>query len=309
MGHGGACNVAVATKGYNDDDPNSKYKLTSFDEGSGGCCWIAESGNGFDNMTNANYPSINYSISCETMPFDDFLTPIDDRNMGETYTCISKGGGPAYLGNTRYGWIYYSYLLFGDFVDIIAAGTSFNIGIAEAISKVSFGSGYYDKYLKLTHNLIGCPETEIWTATPSKFTSASVFESGSNVTVSTGGVSASTICVMSALDNGSSYYQIRENVSSSIFTSVPKPYLVTITKHNYIPYLKKPDNIYIQNESIYSDKYIYGKYFYAGENITSIKPKGLAIIKNGSNVVFDATNDVILEGGFEVESGAEFEVK
>lgn len=309
MAHGGACNVAVATKGHNANDANSKYKVTSFDDGSGGCCWIAETDNGFDKMTNTNHPSINYSISCETMPFDDFGTPVDDRNMSEIYTCISNGGGPAYLGNTRYGWVDYSYLLFEEFVDIVSASTSFNIGVAEATSKQNNGSGYCEKFLKLTHNLIGCPETEIWTATPSKYTSASVSESGSTVTVNTGGVINSTICVMSALDNGSSYYQVHENVSSSTFISVPKPYLVTITKHDYIPYVKDPDNIYIQNESIYSDKYIYGKYFYAGENVTTSKPQGPAKIKNGSNVVFDATNEINLEEGFEVELGGEFEVK
>jgi hypothetical protein len=316
MGHGGACNVALATIYYNSDmkcdgtkytgsTANTKRKLTSFDDGSGGCCWIAETGNGFDNMTNTNLPSINYSLSCETMPFDDFGTPVDDRNMGETYTCISKGGGPHYIGNTRYGYVYSSRMLFAEFVNLISNATSYNLGVVEATSK----QNYNNRYLRFSHNLIGCPETEIWTATPSKFTSASVSESGSNVTVSTGGVSNSTICVMSALDNGSSYYQVRENVSSFTFTNVPKPYLVTITRHNYIPYLKNPDNIYIQNESIYSDKYIYGKYFYAGENVTTSKPQGQAIIKNGSNVVFDATNDVNLEGGFEVELGGEFEVK
>jgi hypothetical protein len=30
---------------------------------------------------------------------------------------------------------------------------------------------------------------------------------------------------------------------------------------------------------------------------------------NSSNVVFDASNDVNLEGGFEVQSGSSFEVK
>jgi hypothetical protein len=193
-------------------------------------------------------------------------------------------------------------------VDVISTETSFNIGIAEAISKVSFGSGYYEKYLKLSHNIIGCPETEIWTATPLKFTSPSVSESGNNVIVNTG-VSNSTICVMSALDSGSSYYQVFENVSDTTFTNVPKPYLVTITKHNYIPYLKNPDNIYIQNESISNDRYIYGKYFYAGENVIASKPIGQVIIKNGSNVVFDAVNDVNLESGFEVELGGSLEIK
>jgi len=163
--------------------------------------------------------------------------------------------------------------------------------------------------VKLSHNLIGCPETELWTSIPARFISASVSESGNNVTVNTGGVAGSTICVMSAFDNGSSYYQKMENVSSGTFTNVVKPYLVTITKHNYIPYLKNPDNIYFQNEFITSSKYIYGVNIYAGSNVTSSKPTGDVIIKSGSNVVFNADNEVNLNGGFSVELGASFEAK
>ncbi len=316
MAHGGPTNVAVATKYYNSarncigqsipSESESKYKVTAFDDGPGGCCWIAETGNGFDNFTNTAHPSIYYSISCTTMPFDDFGHTADVKNMGESYTATSNGGGPAYIGNTRNGFVNVSYRLFEDFLKVITDNTSFHIGVAVAISKQQYA---YSRYINYSHNLLGCPETEIWTAVPSLFSSATVSENGSTVTVNTGGVSNAVICVMSALDNGSSYYEVRENVSFSTFTSVPKPYLVTITKHNYIPYLKNPDNIYIQNESIYSDRYIYGKYFYAGENVTTSKPQGPAKIKNGSNVVFDATNDVNLEGGFEVELGGEFEVK
>ncbi|MEA1898957.1 MAG: hypothetical protein U9N53_14965, partial [Bacteroidota bacterium] len=146
--------------------------------------------------------------------------------------------------------------------------------------------------------------------TPSQFSSAYVVRIGNDLTVLTGGVINSTICVMSAIDNGNSYF-VDTTITgiSHTFHNVPEPYLVTITKHDYIPYLKDPDNIYIQNESIYSDRYIYGKYFYAGENVTPSKPQGSVIIKNGSSVVFEATNDVNLEGGFEVELGGEFEVK
>lgn len=316
MGHGGPTNVAVATLYYNSDKKcdgssytgstaNTKRKITSFDDGSGGCCMIVETANGFDNMTNENHPTIYYSVSCETTPFDDYETPIDDRNMGETYTCISIGGGSHYIGNTRYGYVYGSRMLFAEFVDIISSGTSYNLGIAEATSKLN----YNHRYLRFSHNLIGCPETEIWTATPSMFSNASVSESGSNVTVSTGGISNSRICVMSALDNGGSYYAVKQNVSSWTFTSVPKPYNVTITKHNYIPFLKNPDNVYIQNESIYSDKYIYGTNIYAGEDVTDSTPEGPAIIKSGVHVAFDATNEVSLEAGFEVEVGGEFEAK
>ncbi len=50
--HGGDCNVAVATKGDNGDGDQSpvKYKVTSFDNGSAGCCAINEYGNSFENM-------------------------------------------------------------------------------------------------------------------------------------------------------------------------------------------------------------------------------------------------------------------
>ncbi len=306
LAHGGPTNIAVATKEFNAYEENSKYKITSFENGYAGCCDIEESENGFDNMTNIHHPSIYYSISCKTMPFDNYETPDGERNMGEVFTCISKGGGPAYLGNTRNGYVQRSSGLFIKFANIIAFNISFHMGIVEAISKQS----YYDQYVCFSHNLIGCPETEIWTAIPSKFTNVSISETqNGNITVNTGGVNGATICVMSALDNGNSYYEVLKNVSSGGFIGVPQPYLVTITKHNYIPYLKNLDNMYIQNESFYSDRYIYGKYFYAGENVTTSKPQGLVKIKRGATVIFDAANDVNLESGFEVELGGSFEVK
>jgi len=182
------------------------------------------------------------------MPYDDYEGYLANGtpNMGRTYTSISEGGGPIFLGNTRDGLTYDSHIMFGYFIDVFANNTTYNIGKAEVISK----SKEYNNYLRLSHNLLGCPETELWTGTPVRFNSASVSESGNNVTVNTGGVAGSTICIMSALDNGSSYYQKMDNASSGTFTNVVKPYLVTITKHNYIPYLKNPDNLYFQNESV-----------------------------------------------------------
>jgi len=304
MGHGGADNVAIATKGYNNNEQNSKYKLNSFDWHEGGNYYITENGNGFDNMTNENYPSILYSMSCETAQTD--FDGGQNRSMAEAYTVVVNGGGSHYLGNTRYGWVTSSTNMFIAFCNAISNEYIYKIASAEKRSKESCSG---DRYLQYTHNLFGCPETEIWTATPSQFTNALVTENGSNVAVSTGGVSGCTICVMSALDNGISYYNVQTNVLSYTFTNVPQTYLVTITKHDYIPYMKDPDNIYIQNETINTDRYIYGVNFFVGENVTNQIPQGPVVIMNSSNVVFDASNDVNLEGGFEVQSGSSFEVK
>ncbi|NMC98381.1 MAG: hypothetical protein GYA62_01475, partial [Bacteroidales bacterium] len=315
MGHGGADNVAIATKGYHNEEQNSKYKLNSFDWHEGGCCYISENGNGFDNMTNYNYPTIMYSLSCETAQTDFYGG--QNRSMAEAYTVVVNGGGSHYLGNTRYGFHNFgqhglSSNMFHDFVNAISNNSIYKLGEAEAFSKLNYiddSNNSNSRYLQFSHNLFGCPETEIWTATPSLFSSASVSENGSDVTVNSGGVSGCTICVMSALDNGSSYYDVETNVSSYTFTSVPQPYLVTITKHDYIPYLKDPDNIYIQDETITNDRYIYGVNFFAGENVTNQLPQGPVVITNNSNVIFDYSNGVSLEGGFEVQSGSTFEVK
>ena len=117
------------------------------------------------------------------------------------------------------------------------------------------------------------------------------------------------ICVMSAMDDGAGFYDVRTEVSSATFYNVPSSYLVTITKHNYIPYLKDANVTYIQNELIYAYRYVSAQSIYAGENVTILKSQGPVKIKDGAHVVFDAINDVYIEEGFEVELGGRFEVK
>ena len=302
MGHGSPCTVAVATAHYNDDNyPKNRIYTSSIVHPA----YNVAGSSSVEGMNNFSYPNIYYSISCETMPYDNAVSGhVGHDPLGNYFTINSKSGSAAYLGNTRNGWINSSRDLFVLFGEEINKGNN-KLGEAEELSLYRTS----DLNLKYSHNLLGCPEMEMWTDIPVRFNLASVSENGSNVTVNTGGVAGSTICVMSALDNGSSYFQKIENVSSGTFTNVVKPYLVTITKHNYIPYLKNPDNIYFQNESINSNNYIYGVNFYAGNNVTTSKPNGAVIIKNGSNVVFDADNEVDLEGGFSVELGASFEAK
>jgi len=307
FGHGGPTDIAVATKGLNIHDPNSKYKVIAFDNGPSGCCAIEETGNGFDNLTNSNYPSLFYSMSCDNMPIDDFNHDASVKNLAESYTMYNTGGGPAYLGNTRYGWVSSSSHLFNIFADLISNGTTYNLGIAELISKYNYNGGF-NHYLRFSHNLAGCPETEIWTAIPSQYTNVSIIENGNSVTVNTSGVSGSTICVMSILDNGESYYKVEPDVSSHTFTNVVKPYYVTITKHNYIPYIY-PTTIYIQNKTITNDSYISAENIYVGDEVTISEPYGPVLITNGIKVTLDAEQNVYIEGGVEVELGGSLEIK
>lgn len=247
--HGTPVEISVASVRY---DETPRYVVNTIDswQGSG---TINETGNGLDNMDNINYPSIIYSISCTNTPLDDFNPSGDwpNGNFGEAFTVNSNAGGPAFLGNTRYGWVYYSYLIYGEFANLIAAGGNdpvsgeslLHLGVAELISKSNSSSIGYGHYLNLSHNLIGCPETRLWTTIPSTYSNVTITDDGYNILVRSF-VSGSTICASSAADNGASYFSVIENVSTASFETDVRPLNITITKTNYLPYLTTLTNEY-----------------------------------------------------------------
>ncbi|MDD3323426.1 MAG: C25 family cysteine peptidase [Paludibacter sp.] len=260
-----------------------------------------EPNNGFDNLTNYDHPAVFYSVSCTNTPFDDYGTPLGSRNLGESFTCANNGGGIAYLGNTRYGWVTSSSYLYKAFLEKLTITN--NLGKAEALSKLA----YPYHWLQLTHNLVGCPETPMWTAAPTTFSSATVSLSGTTLTVNAG-ANGAKICVTSAADGGQSYYQVIENVSSNTFTNVPTSYKVVITKTNYIPYIYESD-CYIQNETFTGVTTINAKNIWVGENVTTSKPTGSVIIQTGANVTINSDDTTNLMNGFEVQLGGQLDVK
>ena len=268
---------------------------------------VHETGNGLDNLNNANYPSILYSNSCDVTPFD--ITSNNNnggaRNCGEAFTVFTQTGGVAFLGNTKYGLVWSSSEINKKFGDLIYSNDyCSHIGVADFLSKQS----NYNLELYYSHNLIGCPETQMWTASPTKFSSATVTKNGSTVTVSTGSVNNCIICVMSSSDNGSSYFQVDTLTSGKTFNNVPSPYYVTITKHNYIPYMYSSDS-YIQNETFIGIQTINANNVTAGSNVTTSKPTGPVIIQSGANVTINADGTTILNNSFEVQSGGVLEIK
>ncbi|MFN0050512.1 MAG: 3-coathanger stack domain-containing protein [Cytophagales bacterium] len=66
---------------------------------------------------------------------------------------------------------------------------------------------------------------------------------------------------------------------------------------------------YIQNQSFTSNQYLSGINIFAGTSVTNLKPQGLVLIQTGSNVIFDSSNGVLLDRGFEVQLGATFLAK
>ncbi len=266
-----------------------------------------ETGNGLDNLTNNNYPSILYSISCRVTPYNITTgnNNVGAMNCGEAFTKLPQTGGIAFLGNTVDGYISSSYKIYENFAVLINSDDFHShIGVSECLSRYS----YPDIYLAYSHNLIGCPETQMWTASPTKFSSATVTKNGTSVTVNTGSVSNCKICVISASDNGASYFQVDTLTSGKTFNNVPSSYCVTITKHNYIPYMYSSD-YYIQNETYTGTQTINATNVTAGSNVTTSKPTGPVTIQSGANITIDADGTTIINDTFEVQTGAQFEIK
>lgn len=266
-----------------------------------------ETGNGLDNLNNANFPSILYSNSCDVTPYDITSNHgnYGARNCGESFTVLPQTGGVAFLGNTKYGLTPGSNYINQAFGDLIYSNDyCSHIGVADFLSKQS----NYNLELYYSHNLIGCPETQMWTASPAKFSSATVTRNGTSVTVNTGSVTNCKICVISASDNGVSYFQVDTLTSGKTFYNVPTSYCVTITKHNYIPYMYSSD-YYIQNETLSGTKTINAYNITVGSNVTTSKPTGPVTIQSGANITLDADGDTIINDSFEVQSGGTLEIK
>ncbi|MFV0267707.1 MAG: S8 family peptidase [Draconibacterium sp.] len=72
--------------------------------------------------------------------------------------------------------------------------------------------------------------------------------------------------------------------------------------------VKEAATRYIQNTNLsVSDTYS-AYYIEVGKNVTSTIPEGNVLIPNGTNIILEAKNEVILSAGFEIESNASLEV-
>ena len=67
-------------------------------------------------------------------------------------------------------------------------------------------------------------------------------------------------------------------------------------------------DVYIQNETISTNRYIGGRNIYVGSNVTTTKPQGNVIINNNANVIFDAAEKVVFDAGFKCTLGASYKV-
>lgn len=315
FGHGGAESVAVATYHYNDYYPIEfndsiyyiKHRVYCYD-GYHEKPDYYNSGS-LECMSNLHYPNINYSISCSNVDYG-----IID-NMGKYFTSGYKAGCVAFLGNTNSGYFSSSYepsnspLMFSKFGDALQVGIV-SLGIAEAFSKINF-SGLYSNYLKYSHNLIGCPEMNMWIDTPK---SIDIEINRDDVT---GRLSVQLpspdykICIMSINYKEQPYQVVASDFTEMTFSNLPSDYTVVVTRDGYLPFVYTVrNNVYLQNIQYNNvQRVIDGYTVTAGYNVDPNHTEGEVIVKGNSKVTIDAESYTEIRNGFNVEKGSVLIIK
>ena len=158
------------------------------------------------------------------------------------------------------------------------------------------------------HNLIGMyfgdPSSHMFTQVP-RCIYPIISQSGTNVYVSTGGVSNCTI-ILNSLEDPSNTSKMKVATGSNAnFTGVNYPYTITVKKHNYITYTG-PDNLFIQNMTFNRARDVYGSTdIIAGKNVSSDYAQGNVTISN-TKTRFMAKHKVSLKAGFSVKNNGKF---
>lgn len=123
-----------------------------------------------DGLTNGDRGGLWYSVGC-------WSAAIDDDTFGEHWLANPDGGGIAYVGNSRYGWGCPGYpgecasdLYEREFFAVLFDGGPANAGAVHAAAKQRYigisRTDDYMRYIMYELNLLGDPETPVWTDTP-----------------------------------------------------------------------------------------------------------------------------------------------
>ncbi len=246
------------------------------------------------------------TTACLTNAFDSVQT-----SLSEAFMRNPNAGALAYYGCSHFGWHHPGYLkenptskAVGFLYKELFLDRRHQIGRAVYNSKKYYLS---DNWHALYMNALCDPEMPVFLEEPIAFNSVDISYEDGYVTVNTG-LPDCRICVSSYNDYGDSYYEVVDSVGSfSAYVGDTACY-VCVTKQGYMPYLAiVGNNLFIQNETFLSDVIVRASTVRAGLEVNNQRPQGSVIFQSG-NSRMQATNEILLDRGFEVKKGASLEI-
>lgn len=253
------------------------------------------------------------TMACSTNAFDS----TDDPCLSESLIRNPDNGVIAYLGCSREGWYsqgtsglgtslqYESHFYKNLFCNELSES---NYSVIVAMAKLAMipfchhnGSS---RWVQFGLNPIGDPEMPIFTTSPKNFDKSVVKELDGELKIDTG-VDGCRVCIMSAWDNGDSYYRVWDDISSLRVTDFPSNFSICVTKQNYVPYHYVRG--YIQNETLNGYTEMVGGIVKVGSDVTPLKEKGQAVFSKGSFTNISA-DTIELEPGTIIKKGAKVSI-
>ena len=250
------------------------------------------------------------TIACFTNAFDYVYDPC----LSESLIRNPGSGVIAYLGCSRKGWyssrqddLDYSPLYESKFYRNLFSNAfpESNYGMLVAASKLAM-TPYCTKdnayrWIQFGLNPIGDPEMPILTSVPERFPESIVKELEGELRIETG-IDGCRVCVMSAWDQGESYYRVWDDVRNLSVTDFPSNFSICVTKRNHVLYYEVRG--YIQGETLTGTTEMAGGTVKIGSEVTPLKGNGPVIFEKGSVTKIKA-GTTIMESGTEIRQGAE----
>ena len=266
-----------------------------------------ETGNGLNLLNNKNYPMIFINPMETTIPYVSNSNYGTGPNYGEAFTMGKDYGGPAYFGSTGgvQHWQWYDAFKYNDYLSTNLMYTQPMAGKAIMLSKSKFYPYYpvYAEKIIIGENLLGDPCLDVWNAQPQQYSGITVTRADNAVTVS-GITEPSTI--ISYHSNDGNTGQCEVSTSNVTLTGVSPNSTIMLNKHNYIPYIAP---LVLQNTDLDQSQYVFATDVTAGRYVDSGRTSGDVTVKEGAEFEIEASGEVTLAGGFNVELGARFVVQ
>lgn len=285
---------------------------------------LSESGNSLDCLVNRDYPMIAYSTSSSQIPFDsyymyDYGDNSNFPNMGQSFTLGKDYGGPAMIGNTRYGMFDISYQLQSRFN--MEVQNNHSIGEAHVKAKYYMYNNHPQDltyhYTALSSNLLGCPEMKMWTEIPEIFNGTIRYDITGNDSII---VENAELCQtdvkmgirhVAESDDYSCYEDIYIDGDGISTPNIGfKNCLLTLTRRNCLPQIMK---LTLQGTPMQGRHYIITKDVSCGSNQINIDNEegyedGRVVFKNGSDYIFEKNGTFKFTKNVKIEKGAKLKV-
>ncbi|MDP2208532.1 MAG: C25 family cysteine peptidase [Bacteroidota bacterium] len=246
------------------------------------------------NLTNTNLLPFIFSVACQVGSFSEEATCFAEAWLRSGTKDSPKGAIGFFGSSIDQDWVEPTTAQ-AEAVDLLVADAKITVGglCFNGVCKMLEQHGSAGVNEAETWHIFGDAATHVWTKTPMNFTSVSVTDNGSSITVNAG-VAGSTICASSG-NNGGTFWDRQDNKSSYTWNTSVRPLYITVMKHNYIPYTAVTGGTFASNETWFGNLNVLGNVTIKSGVTVSVPANAYLFIDNGRKIYIESGGKLIVD--------------